>query len=253
MNIFYKYIGVILVAGSVAACTDEDYKVYDTTQKDAVFFEYIDDKEEIATSVHYDFNYNIANEYTIEVPVRLMGMPADHERTFKVVPVADKSDMVEDKHYVVETTVLPANAVETILRVKLLRDKDPQLQEKAFTVTLELVESEDLRPVGQKDFTISYSDIRPTERPEWWSTWSPLPQYSFEAAQVFFEYFYRLAPEANQDVFNEMDELYGDYFMKAVSMQGPFAMYDRFLIRYVLMPMYEDYKDVFEWQAVPSL
>lgn len=253
MNIFYKCACCVMMTGSLLACSEEDYKVYDTNQKDAVFFEYIDEKEEVATSVNYQFNYNIASEYTIEVPVRLMGMPADRERKFTVQPIADKTDMVENTHYVVEECVLPANEVKTTMRVKLLRNNDPQLREKEFNLTLSIVESEDLRPVGQKEFSICYSDIRPTERPLWWYTYSPLPVYSFEAAQVFFDYYYRLAPEANLEVFNEIEERYGEYFKNATDMQGPFAMYDKFLIKYVLIPMYADHADDFEWQITPSL
>lgn len=234
------------------ACTDEDYKLYDLTQKDAVFFEYIDDKNEVTDAVDYVFGYNIAESHTIEIPVRLMGMPVDHEREIELKPVSGQTDMVEGTHYRIEANVLPANEVETVVKVVLLRGNDPELLERSFTLVLELVENEDLRAVGQTQFTVTYSDIRPDSRPEWWSTYSPLPEYSYEAAQVFFKYFYEYAPEGNLEVFNKMISLYGDYFKKAKSTQGPFAMYSNFLQRYVLIPMYQEYKDAFVWQAIPQ-
>ena len=46
---------------------------------------------------------------------------------------------------------------------------------------------------------------------------------------------------------------YGDYFVKATNMQGPLAMYDTFLNKYVIMKMYDDTKDQLEWQAVPTI
>ena len=54
-----------------------------------------------------------------------------------------------------------------------------------------------------------------------------------------------------QEVFDKMISLYGEYFKKAKSSQGPLAMYSNFLTRYVLVPMYADYKDAFTWQDIP--
>lgn len=249
----YKIWGWTALLIALIACTDEDYKLYDTAQKDAVFFEYLNDKNEEITSVEYAFNYDVATIHTIEVPIKLMGMPTDHDRKISLVPVEASSDMIEGIHYKVDETIIPANEVKSVVKVHLLRENDPKLQEQAFTLTLEIGENDDLRAVGQKYFTITYSDIHPAERPSWWPTYSALPVYSYEAAQQFFKYFYELAPVANKDVFDEMIKAYGDYFVKAVAMQGPFAMYTNFLVKYVQMPMYNDLKDEFEWQDVPSM
>jgi len=252
MKKLYKYLCPVAAMALCVACTDDDYLVYDTAQKDSVFFEYLNSKEEVVDSVDFIFNYNIASSYTIEIPVRLMGMPISRDRQIALEPVAELTDMVEGTHYNIESAVLPADSVKTTIKVKLLRDNDPLLQERQFRLTLNLVENDDLRAVGEKQFTITYSDIRPENKPSWWVSYSPLPVYTFEAAQMFFEYFYANAPKANIDLYNEMIEAYGDYFMNAKSSKGPFAMYDSFLIRWVLMPMYEDHKDDFEWQSVPS-
>lgn len=253
MKHYKKWGCLVLLATLMVACKEEDYKLYDTGQKDSVFFEYIDADEEVATELDYVFNYDIANVHTVEIPVKLMGMPSDKERRISVKVVDEDTDMVEGTHYTIDEAVIPAGAVDGVLKVNLLRDKDPKIQEQAFTVMIELVEGDDLGAVGQTRFKITYSDIRPAQRPRWWGTWNALPVYSFEAAQQFFKYFYELAPVANKQVFDEMIEAYGDYFVKAGSMQGPFAMYTNFLARYVTMPMYEDLKDEFEWQAVPSV
>lgn len=253
MKKIYQGVCVVTLAASMLACTNEDYKLYDVNQKDAVFFEYIDEKEEIATSVDYNFNYNIDNTHTVELPVKLMGMPVDYEREIKWT-TAEGTDMVEGTHFQIEGNVIPANEVATTLKVILLRDKDPEaLQERSLKLVLALAENDDLRAVGQTEFTITYSDIRPDERPDWWQTYYPFPVYSFEAAQVFFKYFHENAPVGNLSVYNTMVERYGKYFENAVSMQGPYAMYRSFLMRYILMPMYEAHKDDFEWQDIPAL
>lgn len=252
-DILGKCLCGMLFIGGVAACTNEDYKLYDTKQKDSVFFDYVNDKNEATDSIHYEFQYDIATVHTVEVPVTLMGMPVDHDRTIALVPVEGETDMKEGVHYTIEDAVLPANSVKANIKINLLRDKDPEIQQRSFELKLEIVENDDLRTVGQKYFTVTYSDIRPTERPEWWVTYAKMPVYSFEAAQVFFKYFYELAPKANANVYQEMIAAYGDYFVKAKSMQGPYAMYTNFLIKYVLMPMYEETGDQFKWQAIPSL
>ena len=82
-------LALLCIAGT--ACTNEDYQLYDTTQKDSAFIEYINDKDEIATSVSYSFGFDIATEYVVELPVKLMGMTSDKARTFllnrqKVLP-----------------------------------------------------------------------------------------------------------------------------------------------------------------------
>ena len=242
-----------VLAALVYACTEDDYKLYDTKQKDSVFFEYRNTSNVVDSTVLFVFNYDIANEHVIELPVTLMGMPADHERTIALVAVKDSTDMVEGTNYVIENAVMPANAVQTNVRVRLLRNKDERLLSDTLHLQLEIAENDDLRPAGLKTFRIAYSDVRPKNRPSWWTTYSPMPVYSFEAAQVFFKYFYELAPVANKDVYDEMIARYGDYFVKATNMQGPLAMYDTFLIRYVLMKMYNDTKDRMEWQDVPTV
>lgn len=237
---------------AATACTDEDYKLYDTTQKDSVFFEYRNDKNELDDEVSFNFGFDPSDVRTIEIPVTLMGMPKDHDRTISIVPVAEDTDMKEGVNYTITDNVLPANAVGATVKINLLRDKDPEILTKSKTVVLTIAENDDLKSVGENSMKITYSDIRPEDgnTPSWWSRWSPLPVYSFENAQLFFTYFHKEAPKANKDLYEEMVKRYGAYFEKAVSMQGPFAMYDAFLQHYVLIPLYNDHPDI-GWQSSP--
>lgn len=234
----------------LASCTEEDYKLYDTTQKDSVFFEYKNDRNELVDSVEYAFNFDVAQSHTIEIPITLMGVPKDYDREVKVVAVADESDMVEGKNYTITNNIIAANAVSGTVHVNLLRDKDPELLSKVKTVKLTIEEGDDLKPVGNNFMKVKYSDIRPDIRPDWWNTGSALPVYSYENGQLFFEYFYRLAPAANLDVFNEMISVYGDYFVNAVQTQGPLTMYTNFLRQFVLIPMYNENPGL-EWYESP--
>ena len=94
----FNYINILWCAAftlAAASCTDEDYKVYDTAQKDSVFFEYRNASDELVDSVKYDFNYDIATVHTIDIPVTLMGMPKDYDRTISILTVADSTNMTE--------------------------------------------------------------------------------------------------------------------------------------------------------------
>lgn len=260
-----KYIGLATLLTLFSGCSSEDYPLYDTNQKDAVFFDYMNADNTSDTSVNYTFNYNIADSYEVEIPVVLMGMPSERDRTFKVVPIdrpSNDTDTVGDEqilnmkegvHFTLGEAILPAHATKTSFKVTLLRNNDPELLSHRFGVRLKIEENDDLRPTGQSTFDIVFSDIRPQDTPSWWPSYSPLPKYSFEAAQLFFEYYYTYAEEGNKDTFDEMNTRYGEYFMNAQSSQGPFAMYSTFLIRYVLIPMYADHADDFEWQSIPQL
>lgn len=229
------------------ACED-DLKLYDTGQTDSVFFNYQNDDGDADSTVTYNYGYEITRRHTVNIPVSLMGMPKDEVRNIDLQVVADSTTMVEGVNYTIERHELAANAVTDTVKIVLLRDGDPTILTQSKRLRIRIVANNDLRPTGQNTFDITYSDIRPESQPSWWNDGAvSLPEYSFENAQLFFEYFYRLAPQANKEVFNEMIGRYGDYFTKAARFQGPFSMYDAFLTRYVLIPMYNDTHDTIKW------
>lgn len=247
-----RYAVLAAAALLVASCAEDDYKVYDKNQKDSVFFNYLNSRETQDSVITYNFGYDIAHEHVVDIPVSLMGMPSEHARVIDIQPVADSTDMVEGTHYEIVRNEIEAGAVSDTVKIKLLRDNDPELQNRMFKLRIAIQTGNELRPTGQSTFTIKYSDIRATQRPKWWVnyTGSPLPAYTFENAQLFFKYFYDLAPKANKEIFDEIIDAYGDYFTKFdKDYGGPISMYDAFFIKYVLIPMYEDTKDQIEWPS----
>lgn len=231
-------------------CTEEDYKLYDTTQKDSVFFEYRNTNNELVDEVSYNFGYDIATVYTVDIPVTLMGVPKEYDRIIDIKVVEEGTTMAEGVNYTITDNVIPANAVNGIVHVNLLRENDPDIRQEAKTLVLTIGENEDLKSVGENSMTVTYSDLRVEIRPSWWTTYSCLPVYSFENAQLFFHYFYERAPKADISVFNEMVAKYGEYFVKASNIMGPMAMYEPFLRNYVLIPMYKEHPEL-SWQASP--
>lgn len=246
-------LATLAVALLMVSCED-DYKLYDTNQTDSVFFNYQNEEQTADSVITYSFDYDIAQSHIIDIPVSLMGIPKAEARRIELEVVKDSTDMVEGVNYTIERAEMAANEVSDTIKIKLLRDKDSEILTKEKKLRIAIVANGDLRPTGQNTFTIKYSDIHP-DRPMWWATFNPLPVYSYENAQLFFKYFYELAPKANKAVFDELITKYGDYFIKAKDMEqgGPMAFYDAFLVKYVLIPMYNDTKDVIEWQEVPSV
>lgn len=246
-------LATLAVALLMVSCED-DYKLYDTNQTDSVFFNYLNENQTADSVITYSFDYDIAQSHIIDIPVSLMGIPKAEARRIELEVVKDSTDMVEGVNYTIERAEMAANEVSDTIKIKLLRDKDSEILTKEKKLRIAIVANGDLRPTGQNTFTIKYSDIHP-DRPMWWATFNPLPVYTYENAQLFFKYFYELAPKANKAVFDELITKYGDYFIKAKDMEqgGPMAFYDAFLVKYVLIPMYNDTKDVIEWQDVPSV
>lgn len=122
----FSYINILWCAAltiAAASCTDEDYKVYDTAQKDSVFFEYRNANNELVDTVRYDFNYDIATSHTIEIPVTLMGMPKDYDRTINILAVADSTNMTADVNYTITDNIIPAGKVSGTVHVNLLRQR----------------------------------------------------------------------------------------------------------------------------------
>ena len=242
-------LAMAAIAMLTVSCED-DYKTYDTTQTDSVFFDYTDKStSKSASEISYNFGYDFAQDHEIKIPVCLMGMPKDEARLIELKVVTDKTDMVENVNYTIERAEIGANDVKDTVVIKLLRGQDEEILTKTKQLTIEIVNNGELRPTGQATFTMKYSDIRPTERPDWWvvSGYPTMPEYSFENAQLFFKYFYELVPKANKDVYYEMINRYGDYFVDAKSHLGPLAMYDAFLTKYVLIPLYNDTKGQINW------
>ena len=51
MKVLRNILCLGCVVSMLAACTEDDYKVYDTTQKDSVFFQYKNNRQEVDTIV----------------------------------------------------------------------------------------------------------------------------------------------------------------------------------------------------------
>lgn len=241
-----------VAAALFASCSENDYKVYDTTQKDSVFFSYVNNQNVSDSVFDFAFNFDINNYYTLSVPVSVMGSIKSYDRPVRVDIVADSSTMVQGTHYEIIEAVIPAGATEGVVKFNLLRDRDPRLLTESVKGRFIIGENDELRTVKGSVFKITFSDIRPENKPAWWLTYGPFPKYSFENAQLFFDYFYRLKDnEETKDIFDEIIRNYGDYFINGPAVRGPWTMYELFLRKYVSIPLHHDHPEV-EFMSDPD-
>lgn len=252
MKILHNILSLGVVATLLASCSDTDYKVYDTTQKDSVFFSYVNNRNETDSVFDFAFNFDINNYYTLSVPVSVMGSIKPYDRPVRIDIVPDSSTMVQGTHYEIVEACIPGGATEGVVKIKLLRDRDPRLLTESVKGRFIIGENDELHTVKGSVFKITFSDIRPESKPEWWLTYGTFPKYSFENAQLFFDYFYRLKDnEETKDIFNEIIRNYGDYFVNGPAVRGPWTMYELFLRKYVCIPLHHDHPEV-EFMSDPD-
>lgn len=116
-------LALVAVAMTAVSC-EEDYKLYDTNQVDAVSFNYYNSRNVADSVITYNFGYDIAEQHEIDIPVTLMGVPKSEARSIDLKVVADSTDMVEGVNYTVARAEIGANAVRDTVKIMLLRGKD---------------------------------------------------------------------------------------------------------------------------------
>lgn len=158
-------LALVAVAMTAVSC-EEDYKLYDTNQVDAVSFNYYNSRNVADSVITYNFGYDIAEQHEIDIPVTLMGLPKSEARSIDLKVVADSTDMVEGVNYTVARAEIGANAVRDTVKIMLLRGKDEEIQTKQKQLRIEIGVNDQLRPTGFKTFTVKYSDFRITKTPD---------------------------------------------------------------------------------------
>ena len=154
MKKWKNILSLCITLAAFTACSEEDYKVYDTTQTDNIFFSYFNEKNQADSIISYNFGFDIANEHIVEIPVTLMGMPSEKDRTIGLKAVSDSTEMAEGTHYIIDRALLRAGRIDDTIRVKLLRPDDEKFRTEALRLYLEIEPTSDLSITGQKTFTI---------------------------------------------------------------------------------------------------
>lgn len=247
----------LLPTALFTACDNKDYLTYDTQQKDALLLDYRTITGSAVDSLDYRFGFDLAESYELRIPLRMIGVPKPYDRNYTLQIVDSLSTMQMGSNYEINTDSLRIDAGKAtgVIKLRLLRSKDPEILEKSKSLVFHIKENEAFRAFRQQTFKIVYSDIRPQKAPTWWDKWT-LPPYNFELAQRFFYHFYR-SEKINPTVFNERIQRFGHYFADydKVRRRPGEVLLDNFVTRYAIMPLYEETSNNsdIKWPSKPSI
>ncbi|MCQ4872761.1 DUF4843 domain-containing protein [Butyricimonas paravirosa] len=231
-----KGVMAVWMAWCCLSC-DRDYLRYDTNSKDVLYL------------IGADSNYVSLNEGalvdtgTFRIVVALMGMPEDHERSYKIEVVDSSTTAVKDVHYKFPDLIFPADTVQDYLYITLYRDRDPELKNRPVELAFKLVSSDDFEIIPLNEYKTSvchlFINYVAIEEPWWWWGVSDiLGMYNKEVESKLIE-LYNQVEQTNPTIYEIWDkacagdfEQYGVYIFDSRNIdQIPVK-------KYLLFPLY---------------
>mgnify|MGYP001073729573 CR=1 FL=1 len=177
-----KYlIGLLFLWGMIACSTDE-IKTY--SDRDYILFtKYVQD------STNFSFlSYPNSNKAELKLEVRVIGMPSDRDREYKISVMDAVTDAPADSYELPSKFVLKAKEVVDSCTVVL--KKTAELSTRSRRLTLRLEETADFA-LGQTDRLAAIINISNViSKPQWWNaivdkTW--LGEYSDLKYELFIK------------------------------------------------------------------
>ena len=241
-----KIVAGIVLAGSLTGCYHEDYLTYNADFTGIYFRD---------STVSYSFGVAALEirEHTINVPVRIMGVPSAEVRrfAFEIIPDSTDANTLDGMQYRLGTPQIPADSINGFIPVIVLRDGLNGNYENGFTrykLGLKLVADKVFTPTlneSSQRCVITFDNA--IEQPEWldfqgnkvWreselGVWHPLKLIKM------VEYFHAL--EAIQpETYDKMVDLYGEN-LEHIPYGDPYQ-YKTTINKYVYKPMYDYFSD----------
>ncbi len=239
------YILALPLIMAYACSANEDYLLYDTTQKDELYIYATEETD----SVHYNFGYDNITEDTVWVEVRLVGMPKEHNRVFNLEANNDRYasetyPAAKAEYYTMpEQFLLKADSV--IAKVPIILHRHNDLKTNGAIVTVDIKSSDDLDVNGHSEFTFTFDDFLPPT-PYWWTystNVADLGEYTMAKYIKIIELF-RAYGERDPYMYATIVALYGEYLNAptGTSSSGYYSMrfyYPLLFRENIWMPLYE--------------
>lgn len=151
------HISLLFLIIGVNSCKENTF-VVDNNIKPGIYFS--------NDSIKYSFGVTKAEikEYTIEVPVKVMGMKSNVDREFKI-QITEPGIAVHGKHFSIpESLVIMADSLNGLVPIKIIRD---ELGDQEYRIAIKLVSNENFEPVNEnfKDVVVYFNNI--IDRPNW--------------------------------------------------------------------------------------
>lgn len=240
-------LGLFVFSQFFIACDDENYLKFDTNFS-GIYFN--------ADSTIYSFSVTPldVHEYTLKVPVQIMGAPADVDRPIGYELISDLCTATEGVEYVVDKAIVPAHSITGEITFRLLRDNLKGDYINGYTryhLYLRLTGNEHFTPTLDSLKQVHYCKFdNAIERPNWtygnntdklWhekflGVWHP---YKLIKMVEYFHAFESIQPLT----YKKMVELYGEN-LEHVKGGNPLSTeYGTTFRRHVYKPMYDYFND----------
>lgn len=161
------YIGMF-VGLLAAACQENEMDGFESDG--AVYFQLNSQWSNTVDSIVYSFAGKAEEAYTVKLQVNLMGVAVDYDRSVRLVVDHEHTTAKENVHYeaLLPSYTLLANAYKIDIPI-VLYGSDPELEERAFRLTVRLEASEDLQLGLSKRTVAKVIFSKQNTIPVWWN------------------------------------------------------------------------------------
>lgn len=176
-----KYIIFSLALGLLASCSTDEIMEFDNHN----YLSFASPK----SSYTFAFENDNVSDIDYSIPVSYAGRYNNHDATFTIEPVADKSTAVEGTHFRMpsQPNVIPANTNSGNAIIKLLRT--PEMKTESETLTLVIKADNNFQPGDVDTIRVLITDR--IIKPDWWDyvLYDPyLGSYSELKFRLFLEF-----------------------------------------------------------------
>ncbi|MCG8578570.1 MAG: DUF4843 domain-containing protein [Bacteroidales bacterium] len=164
-----KYICTALIILLLGACDENETMLYNT-EFNALNFKLETGYTKLdSLYVNFMFLPNGATTEKVKVKVKLMGMPVETDRYYKISEVQDESSAEANVHYTAlhEKYLFPAGETEAYFELEVKRDES--MRENTYRLMLQFVENEDFKSgiESEQSFIINITDNLLVPPPFW--------------------------------------------------------------------------------------
>lgn len=158
-KLLYTSITALLLLGALFSCTDEDYKLYNTSLTNKIYF----DKD----TFFFEYGPREDKEVDLEVPISLIGLANfDRDVEFKVSADVRNSTAKLGVHYNMdEIQVFMKDSVTAAIKLDFKRDN--LVKDIQYKLYLNLEANDEYIPTNRTKCLVFFGDIS-IEQPEWW-------------------------------------------------------------------------------------
>ena len=241
----YKYItGIFALLLGLTACENESYMKYDTNYSGIYF---------TSDSTEYSFSVTPIEirEYTLKVPVQIMGTPSKKDRIIGFELIDEKCHAEVNIQYIIDEAIVPADSIRGYIPIRILRDGligNYTEGYERYRLTLRLVENEYFTPTLDSLKQIHQSKFdNAVEQPSWlnWAGEKVWPLASLGVWHPYkfikmVEYFHAIG-EIQPETYKKMVKLYGEN-LEHIEYGDPYQ-YRTIFKKYIYQPMYEHFND----------